>query len=265
MPSLQSSRQLQAVAILVLAVVQIVSAQLTDFLHIGQSVALRSQAALHPLVPAGYAFAIWAAIYLWSLISAVWQMGEKHRDDPALKAVGWNMAGVYLINSLWQIWVPLRGLEWISFVLVALALVLGLSGLLRLRELGAVSGEDTGFVFAPMALTSGWLTAATFINFTSVLVGQHYALNPVNPGVSMVFLGVLLAFGALMAWLTTSLTYSLGLMWAAFWIMMANIYRDHDLGMATLSLAGIIVIAVVCAWALYERRPSQGGHHHLHV
>jgi len=259
-----ASRLVQAVAILVLAVAQIVSAQITDLLHIGQNVALRSQAAMHPLVPAGYAFAIWAAIYLWSLISAIWQMGERHRDDPALRAVGWNMAGVFLINSLWQVWVPLRGLEWGSFALVALGLLLGLSGLLRLRELGAVSREDTGFVFAPMALMSGWLTAATFVNFTSVLVGQHYALNPVNPGISLIFLVVLLAFGALMVWLTTSLTYSLGLMWAVFWIMMANIYRDHELGMATVSLGGMIVIAVVCAWALYERRPSQGGHH-LHV
>ncbi len=264
MPSAQNSRLLQAVAIFILAVAQIVSAQLTDFLHVGQSVALRSLATQHPLVPAGYAFTIWALIYLWSLIAAAWQMGEKHRDDPALKAVGWNMAGVFLINSLWQIWVPLRGLDWVSFVLVALALVLGLSGLLRLRELGAVSGEDTGFVFAPMALMSGWLTAATFVNFTSVLVGQHYVLNPVNPVVSMIFLGVLLVFGLLMVWLTTSLTYSLGLMWALFWIMMANIYRDHEIGMATLSLGGIMAIAVVCAWALYERRPSQGGHH-LHV
>ncbi len=249
-------RAVQAIALVVLAVAQIVSAQLTDFLHIGQSVQLRSAATTHPMVPWGFAFAIWAAIYLWSVISAVWQLGETHRDDPALKAVGWNMAGMFLLNSVWQVWVPLRGLEWGSFAIVALALVLGLSGLLRLREIGPVSGGDTGFVFAPMALMSGWLTAATFVNFTSVLVAQHYALNPVNSTVSMAFLVALLAFGSLMIWLTRSLSYSLGLLWAVFWTMMANIYRDHDLNMATLSLVGVFAVATVCAWTLYEHSPA---------
>lgn len=258
------SRRVQAIALVVLAVAQIVSAQLTDLLHVGQSVQLRSAATVHPLVPAGYAFAIWAAIYLWSLISAVWQLGDKHRDDPALKAVGWNMAGMFLINSLWQIWVPLRGFDWISVALIAASLVLGLSGLLRLREMGKVSGEDTGFVFAPMALLSGWLTAAAFVNFTSVLVAQHYMLDPTDVGVSMAFLAVLLVFGALMIRLTQSLSYSLGLMWAVFWIMMANIYRDHELGMATLSLAGVFAVALVCAWTMYDRRPA-AGNRQLHV
>ena len=264
MPSPRSpivSRRFQAIALVVLAVAQIVSAQLTDLLHVGQSIQLRSAAASHPLVPAGYAFAIWAAIYLWSLVAAVWQLGEKHRDDPALKAVGWNMAGMFLINSLWQVWVPLRGFDWISVGLIAVSLVLGLSGLLRLRELGRVSGEDTGFVFAPMALLSGWLTAAAFVNFTSVLVAQHYALDPTNPSVSMAFLVILLAFGSLMIWLTRSFAYTVALMWAAFWIMMANIYRDHVFGMATLALVGVFIIAVVCAWTMYERRPRRGGHH----
>ena len=254
---ISGARTVQAVALVVLSVAQIVCAQLTDVLHIGQSVQMRSAAATHPLVPWGYAFAIWAAIYLWSVISAVWQLGERHRDDPALKAVGWNMAGMYLINSIWQVWVPLRGLEWMSFILVALGLILGLGGLLRLRELGPVSGEDTGFVFAPMALMSGWLTAAAFVNFTSVLVAQHYALNPVNSVVSMAFEIALLVFGSLMIWLTRSLSYSLGLLWAVFWIMMANIYRDHDIGMATLSLAGVFAVAVICAWALYEHTPTR--------
>ena len=252
------SRTFQAIVIVVLAVAQIVSAQLTDLLHIGQNVQQRSAAASHPLVPWGYAFAIWGAIYLWSLISAVWQLGDKHRDDPALKAIGWNMAGMFLINCLWQVWVPLRGFDWVSFVLIGVSVVLGLSGLMRLRELGPVSGEDTGFVFAPMALMTGWLTAAAFVDFTSVLVVRHSVINPVDPAVSMAAEAILLVFGALMIWLTRSLSYSLGLMWAVFWVMMANLYRDRDPGMATLSLGGVFAIAVICAWTLYERGEGHG-------
>ncbi|MGZ3306178.1 MAG: hypothetical protein ACXU8U_10000 [Asticcacaulis sp.] len=258
------SRRFQAIAIIVLAVAQIVCAQLPDLFHMGQSVQLRSAVTTHPLVPMGYAFAIWSVIYLWSFISAFWQVGEGHRDDPALKAVGWNMAGIFLINSLWEIWVPLRGFDWISVALVAAALLLGIGGLMRLREMGEVSAQDTGFVFAPMALTTGWLTAAAFVNFTSVLVANRYSLDPADPNVSMAFLVVLLAFGALMIWLTQSVTYTAALIWALFWTMMANIYRDREFGMATLALVGIFALAVVCAWTMYERGRHAGGHH-LHA
>jgi hypothetical protein len=79
--------------------------------------------ASHPLVPSGYAFSIWGAIFLFSLIAAIWQLLPQQKHNRALAAVGWNMAGIYLINALWQVWVPIAGFDWGSVALVLLALI----------------------------------------------------------------------------------------------------------------------------------------------
>ena len=249
-------RTVQAVAVLLTAIAQIATARLTDFLHVGINVELRSAVASHPLVPLGYAFAIWGAIYLFSFIAAVWQMLPEQRHDRAMDAVGWNLAGIYLVNTVWQIWVPLNGLDAISVGLVAVALILGISGLLRLRQDVELMRIDSLMMFAPLALVTGWLTAACFVNFTSMLVAGNFGLDPGQANVSLAFLMALVVFGGVMVWLTESVVYSCALVWALFWIMMANIYRDHEPAMVTTAIIGMALIGLLCAWAVTHHHES---------
>jgi hypothetical protein len=253
----RTGRQWQARAILVAAIAQIVFARLTDILHIGQSVEMRSVLAQHPLVPLGYAFAIWGVIYLYSLIAAIWQMSGRQRNDMALREVGWNLTGIYAVNAVWQIWVPLRGLDMVSVVLVGFGLFLGISGLMALRRMQLTRKEEW-LVAGPLALVTGWLTAAFMLNMTSMFVAQHSTfINPLNPSVSLAFLIVLIAAGGLVARAAQSLLYAVALIWALFWIMMANIYREHDMTMATVAFAGALLVAALSGWQLY--RSSHGG------
>jgi hypothetical protein len=250
--STRAGRNWQAPLILVAAVAQIVCARLTDFFHVGQSVEVRSLLAQHPLVPLGYAFAIWGVIYLYSFVGALWQMGRRQRNDMALREVGWNMAGIYAVNALWQIWVPLRGLDMVSVVLVAFALLLGIAGLMSLRQMPLTRAEEW-LVAGPLALVTGWLTAAFVLNVTSMLVAQHsMAIDPMQPGVSMAFLAVLIVAGGVIARATQSLLYGVALVWALAWIMIAAIYREHDIGLATLAGLGLIAVAGLSGWRLYH-------------
>lgn len=249
-------RTAQAAAVFLTAIAQIACARLTDFLHVGTNVELRSAATTHPLVPLGFAFAIWGAIYLFSFTAAVWQAMPEQRHNRAVEAVGWNMAGIYLINAIWQIWVPLNGFDWISALLVAGALILGVSGLLRLRQDMVLSHIDNLMVFAPLALVTGWMTAACFVNFTSMLVAGGFAIDPTQANVSLGFLMALIVFGGVMVWLTESVVYSAALLWALFWIMMANIYRDHEPGMVTTAVIGMALTGLLCAWAVTHHHES---------
>lgn len=246
----------QSLAIIVTAIAQIVTARLTVWLHVGQGVEIRSALATHPLVPLGPAFAIWGAIYITMLLAAVWQALPDQKHNRALENVGWNMAAIGLINSVWQIWVPLNGFDWISTLLVVAGLIAGLSGLMRLREEALLSRMDNIMVFAPLALVTGWLTAAAFVNFTAELVAGGYDFNPVDPNISLGFLVGLVVFGGIMVYLTESLTYSLSLLWALVWVALANIYRDHEAGMVTTAVIGIAVVAAVCLWALTHHHES---------
>jgi hypothetical protein len=246
------SRRWQAGAILIAALLQIAFARVTDLLHVGQSVEVRSALASHPLVPLGYAFIIWGAIYAYALVAALWQLGPKHRNNLALRDMGWQTAGIYMLNALWQVWVPLRGLDVVSVIIVGAAFALGLSSLSQVRDLHLSKKEEI-FVLGPVALTTGWLTAATVLNITSALVAAHNTLiNPMEANVSLIFLLALIAIGAALSHATRSLLYSLALIWALFWVMMANIYRDHDMTMASVALGGIVVIAAITGRQLYQ-------------
>ena len=246
----------QALAILVAALAQIAFARLTDVLHIGQSVAVRSSLTSHPLVPWGYAFIIWGVIYACALGAALWQLGPKHRNNIALRGVGWQTALIYLINAVWQVWVPLHGFDWVSVGMVVVALTLGISSLVGLRHM-ALSRKEEMLVAGPLALVTGWLTAACCVNITSALVAGHSAvLNPMEANISLAFLVGLILFGGVVVLATHSLLYSLALIWALFWIMMANIYRDHVMAMATVSLIGILIVAGLLGRQMYE-----SGHH----
>ncbi len=243
----------QSVAIALAAIAQIVTAGLPGWLHLGQSVATRSLLASHPLVPLGPAFAIWGLIYAWMLVAAIWQAWPSQRFNRALEDAGWNMAGIMLINAIWQVWVPINGFDWLSSVLVASALCLGVSGLMRLRANDMLSRMDSLLVFAPLALVTGWLTCACVVNFTSELVANGYDLNPVRTGVSLGFLLALIAFGGVIVYVTESVAYSAALVWGLSWVALGNIYRDHEPAMVTTAVIGIMAVAVTCVFALTHR------------
>lgn len=254
--SARDSRRWQAPAILAAAAAQIVCARLTDVAGLGQPVEVRSALASHPLVPLGFAFTIWAVIYLYALVAAVWQINARQRNNLALRETGWNLAGIYLINAVWEVWVPLRGFDVVSVLLVGVALALGISALIRLKALN-LSGKDEWLVAGPMALVTGWLTAAFVVNITSALVAAHNpVINPLAVNISVAFLLGLIAFGAVVINATHSLLYSTALMWALFWVMMANIYRGHFLSMSSVALGGMVVVAAITAWQLYENSHS---------
>lgn len=253
---LSRSRGTQPLVILLAAIAQIACARLADLFHVGVSVDMRSAMTSHPLVPYGPAFAIWGLIYLWMLATAVWQMLPAQKRNPALDEAGWNIAGIGLLSALWQVWTPIYGFDWVSTLLVVTALIIGVSGLLRLRQDDGLSHVDTLMVFAPLALVTGWLTVAAFVNFTSMLVAGAFALDPTNPSVSLGFLMVLIVFGAVMVWLSESLAYSAAIVWALFWIMIGNIVRDHEASMVTTSLIGMALTGLMCAWAVTHHHQS---------
>ncbi len=256
-PFARGGRRLQSLAIIAAAAGQILTARLTAWLHLGQEIGTRSAFASHPLTPLGPAFAIWVVIYAGMLATAIWQAMPRQTYNRALDHVGWNIAAIGAINALWQIWVPLYGFDWVSSLLVATALTLGISALMRLRGNILLAKADDLMLHAPLALVTGWLSVAAVVNFTSELVAGGHGLDPRDPNVSMAFLIALAAFGAVMAWLSESLVYSAAVIWGLAWVALANIDREHEPALATMAVIGIAAVALICLLT-HARRHTDG-------
>lgn len=246
-------RRVQSITVLALAVTQIVTARLMVTLDIGEPVEVQTALVSHPLVPYRTAFLIWGVIYLYALIAAIWQVLPRQKESAALETVDWNLIVVWLVNSLWQLWAPAIGLEWISFCLIAVAVFAGLNGLLKLRNELTLSLKEKILVAGPLALVTGWLTAACVVNFTSAMIWTGFGLDAGNAPVSAVFLIALIVFGGWMVYRTGNSLYAAGLAWALFWILIANQSRDHEPALVAIAGIGLAVVAGTRLYVLWRK------------
>lgn len=246
-------RSVQSIIVLALAIAQIVTARLMVALGIGEPVEVQSALINHPLVPYKTAYVIWGLIYAYALVAAIWQVMPRQKENVALETVDWNLIVVWLVNSLWQLWVPVIGLEWISFCLIAVAVFAGLNGLLKLRNELNLSLKEKILVAGPLALVTGWLTAACFVNFTSAMIWTGFGLDAGNAAVSAVFLIGLIAFGGWMVYRTGNSLYAAGLAWALFWVLVANQSRDHEPGMVVIAGIGLVVVAGIRVYVQWRK------------
>lgn len=123
------------------------------------------------VTPAGWAFAIWGIIFTLQLIWAVTQLFPSFRASPlVVDGVSWYYIAVCGAQIAWTIC--------FSFELIVLSLVAMLAILFFLVKIvgsqykldGDVSIQDFFLLKLPFEIHCGWITAASIVNISLVLV-----------------------------------------------------------------------------------------------
>ncbi len=231
---------LRAALLVAAAVVQILVGYLPILLDWPVTIAARSAALRTPLVPAGYAFAIWGPLFLWFLVLAVRQALPDERAR--LPRAGWLIALVFALNAAWELYVPWRNLDWGSslILLVALCLALGLGIVLGDRLTGA---RDRWFLVYPLQALAGWLTAAFFANLSSTLALAGLTVQ--TPAVSLLLLALLLVLAAAAALRMASYAYVLPAVWALVALVVSNLtWADNPLVAVAAGLGAILLLGL---------------------
>lgn len=229
---------LRALIVLILAIGQAAMAYWPDLRNWPETISSRSARYSTPVVPIGWAFAIWGLIFLTCFGFAIWHALPTNLDDPFLRWLGWLAAAIFAINVAWESYVPKRDIDWGSVALILLSLVLLLVVVSRIHD--DPPNRVLGFlaVSLPFQLFAGWITAATFVNLSSTLrmsgihIGTKWSL-------SLLALAVLL--GGIVAFITGMIAYGMVIAWALFGIVMAN--REHD-GDAAVARAALIALPI---------------------
>lgn len=195
-----------------------------------------------PIQPASYAFAIWGPIYLWLAISAIY--GVIYRAaDPA-----WDAVRVPLCISL-GVGVPWLLIAQVSAVWATITIfIMTGSAILALIRTPA---RDRRWLRGPVALYSGWLTAASFVSLCTTLAGYDVLLN----GYHWAFVGIIGALAVTIATYARAATpvYLFAVIWALIGIC-ANNGMQNFLVTAT-ALTGIVVL--ICIMAMWAPRINQ--------
>ena len=135
-----------------------------------------------PIIPAGYAFAIWGFIYPAALAYSVYQALPAQRENPLLREVGWYTASAYLAMTCWAVAAQQQTeLTVVCMLWILISLTGAFIALLRFRDM--LSPNDRRFVLVPVSTHLGWITVATVANIAIWLQEAGYrdlALSPQN-------------------------------------------------------------------------------------
>ena len=246
---------LRVALVLALAVAQAVAAFWPDLRGHRHTIATRSAALVNPVVPVGPTFAIWGPIFLSCIAFALWQAWPANHDDPLARSIGWTAAGLFAANTAWELWVPRRGLDRTSVVLILVELGLAVWLLFAVTS-ADLSGRAWWLIALPFSLFAGWVTAATFVNLSSTLLGRHRSasaeagaqgrgVDPRRPAVALALIGSTAALGLVVTLASGSLPYALGLAWALAGIALANRSRRPLAGAAVAAALSVVVAASV--------------------
>ena len=169
-----------------------------------------------PVQPAGYAFAIWGAIYLWLIIGAAYGFWQA-ADDPDWQAMRGPLALSLLIGCFWI--AAANASPLLATVMIVLMAAGAICALL-------LAGREAPWLQArPDALYAGWLTAATGVAVGVLLAG--YGLLAAQTAALVCLIAVLLVALAIQSFRPDEWAYPLAVSWALVGVIVANLSSEN--------------------------------------
>jgi hypothetical protein len=241
--SVRTADLARGVAVLVVAVTEVVASPLTTVaLGPSSNTGAISDANTSPVTPAGYAFAIWALIYLGALALAVYQLLPHQRVRQVHRRTGWWLAAAFLAST---IWVPVFGSRtiWLSQVIIVVLVGCLSVVTVRLTRLGpAESTAERLLLRLPVTVYLGWATLATFAGFGVTLRSLGM---PARAGwVTWLSVGLLVLAAVLSTALVSRETAAAGFAFTSCWALLAVAVATYETPVRVVALLALAVILV---------------------
>ncbi|MEQ8255538.1 MULTISPECIES: hypothetical protein [Roseovarius] len=194
-----------------------------------------------PVQPAGFAFSIWGLIYIWLLAGALFGLLNRC-DDPAWDAMRWPYITSLVIGAGW---IPVANINpaWAT----VLIWIMWASAALAFLRMGR---RDRIWLRTPIALYTGWLTAASCVALGLLLAGYGY-VSEQTAAIAMIVLALILA-AALLTLRPDTPEYAAAVIWALVGIAFANADPVNS-PVLVLCGAGVVALAILAL----RKRPDR--------
>lgn len=150
------------------------------------------------VTPAGWAFAIWAVIYLSEACGVAHMLLSPRSSVVAAGAA--DFAHAMIFQAAWAIMFSRELILPSAFMLTGIAH--SLTKCMRVLAVSGALGLDRLLVLLPVALHAGWVTAAALVNWNLVIVANR---RPLEEQISAAFLSIHGAIAAAVAAFVMSL------------------------------------------------------------
>lgn len=204
----------------------------------------------NPATPAGYAFAVWGAIYLGAATYAVVQALPRNREDPFFRRVGWWTVIGYTGCCVWLYFASF-GPVWATVpVIVVMILSLGRAFVVASDLFYAEKTWQRLITVVPLSIYAGWISAATFVNFADVIPAYGFDRFGMS-GAEFGRLVVLMAGGTAFAFALRTKAFPVYIgtvVWALVGIIVANGGTAFDNPIAWISAGAALVLIAMAFW-----------------
>ena len=207
------------------------------------------------ITPAGYTFSIWGIIYTLLLIFIVYQVLPRNCEQPFISQIG----ALFALSSAFNVvWLFLWHYELLSYSLILMfALLATLIAIYMRLNIGKthVSITEKTCVHLPFSVYLGWITVASIANVAAALEAAGWEGAGIDESTWAVLV-IAVALLITLAVLTTrkDVAYGLVIVWALTGIMSKQIENQTIVLTTEISIAIILVAAVVSAIASRFRR-----------
>ncbi|QFT96356.1 hypothetical protein FIU85_03490 [Roseovarius sp. THAF8] len=186
-----------------------------------------------PVQPAGYAFSIWGLIYIWLLAGALFGLINRY-DDPAWDAMRWPYIVSLVLGSAW---IPVANIS-PAWATALIWLMWGTAALALMRA----GTRDRIWLRTPIALYTGWLTAASCVALGLLLPG-YGVLSQSTAALLMIALALALS-AAMLALRPDTPEFAAAVVWALVGIAVTNA-DPVNWPVLALSGAGVVALALL--------------------
>jgi hypothetical protein len=194
--------------------------------------------------PAGYAFSIWALIYLGLIAHALFGILAR-RTDPAWDRIRMPLAFSIIIGAFWlaiAAFYPITATNGIY-----LMLILALIALVQ-----ADPARDRWLLTAPVAIYAGWLTAAAHVSLGVILAGYGW-LSDTESAAAMLALTLAIAVMVQLR-RPRAPEYGATVIWALGGIIWVN--WQPNFTVALLAIGGIVILILTILGARHQLKTT---------
>ncbi|GAB5387367.1 MAG: hypothetical protein Alpg2KO_03350 [Alphaproteobacteria bacterium] len=208
--------------------------QLLPLLGIGGPVGQISDSAGGPEVPAGYAFSIWAPLFVLGTAFAIWQRGRS--DDWTRRVRPWA-AMAMTMSALWMWMAQTLGADPITLPVIALMFVATLIGRKMSRrkrvEVIARPKPPRHVIWTQrwLGAQTGWLSLACLLNLASCVraagLVQSEQMGMIGLPVGLLAIGICI-FMVMMPVLRSDIWFGGAVIWGLVAVIVSNAGADLD-------------------------------------
>ncbi|MGL4758392.1 MAG: hypothetical protein ACRCXZ_03585 [Patescibacteria group bacterium] len=232
--------------LLTFAILQCILLFLPGIGDIAQDKVFENNSLLEPrILPADYAFAIWAPIFLGSIAFSIYSLAKTFQKQNLIEVIKPYALGAFISTTIYDLIARFESTKLLTAIAFVPILICLVSGLNSIRSVYSKSDFEKILTKGVFGLYAAWASLAIFVNFSSSILNLGYNGEPFGYQIFSFFVPVLALLFGLICYSLNKNKYYLGTLIWGFGGILFNSIQKNFIEVILVSILGLIVLTTI--------------------